>query len=58
MIPSNSSLERRKTLLVSNRRLAERQLQQVEHKLAKDEKIATAYQQVIDKYLHSMHPTH
>ena len=37
--------------LVSNRPLAERRLQQVERKLAKDEKIATAYQQVIDEYL-------
>ena len=37
--------------LASNRPLAERRLQQVERKLAKDEKIATAYQQVIDEYL-------
>ena len=37
--------------LVGNRSLAERRLQQVERKLAKDEKIATAYQQVIDEYL-------
>lgn len=37
--------------LVSNRPLAKRRLQQVECKLAKDEKIATAYQQVIDEYL-------
>ena len=37
--------------LVSNRPLAERRLQQVERKLAKNEKIATAYQQVIDEYL-------
>ena len=36
---------------VSNRPLAERRLQQVERKLAKDEKIATAYQQVIFEYL-------
>ena len=37
--------------LISNRPLAERRLEQVERKLAKDEKIATAYQQVIDEYL-------
>ena len=33
--------------LISNRPLAERHLEQVERKLAKDKKIATAYQQVI-----------
>ena len=36
--------------LVSNRPLAERRLQQAKRKLAKDEKMATAYQQVIDEY--------
>ena len=37
--------------LVSNRPLAERRPHQIERKLAKDEKIATAHQQVIDEYL-------
>lgn len=43
--------KKERPLLVSNRPLAERRLRQVERKLAKDEKTATAYQQVIDEYL-------